>query len=221
MQRSYINGNWKLILTIILAANFFQCLFEIFVHFQILILEQAKQSFYFFLPERHLNHWKHVFFCSENFTVRYANLLPPTHRNSSQATDSLNTVWFSHNTWIFYCPACGKKVLIFRKNVFEAFWQGLEELGHGIFSSTSREAHLEHWPFKEKLRNLFFIYVSIYLFILFKLGKRCFWVAICNCLPEEMETGSFWRCMAVRRKASDWKMNMGCSNLTRGKMFSP
>lgn len=37
--------------------------------------------------------------------------------------------------------------------------------------------------------------------------------------PEEMETGSFWRCTAVRREASDWKMNMGCSNLTWRKGF--
>jgi len=59
-----------IIIIIILAADFFQCLFEIFVHFQILILEQAKQFFFPFFSQKDIYTLENIF---SSFTVRYAN----------------------------------------------------------------------------------------------------------------------------------------------------
>lgn len=64
--------------------------------------------------------------------------------------------------------------------------------------------HFHQWgtmagalPFEEKLRNFFF-----------HLGKEVFFeclMSTCQCFPEEVETGPFWRLGAATRETVDEK----------------
>jgi len=168
----------------------------------------SKAIFFPFFSQKDIYTLENIF---SSFTVRYANFscychLPTKTVPRPQIVSILYDLVITDE--YFSILPVENNLHFQEKCMFEAFWQGLEELGHRILSSISREARLEHWPFEEKLRNFF------------KLGKRCFWVAICQ--PTGGDGDRLFLEMHGSKERSKWLKNEhGMFKLDVEKRFSP